>query len=69
MNFSGAALFAQLIFGAIGSAAFLYGRKQGRLKTALVAVVIITYPYFVSGTLLLYGIGVVLTCALFVIQD
>ncbi len=69
MNFTGAELLADLIFGLIGIAAFAYGRKQGQWKTALIAVLIMCYPYFVSGTLMLFGIGIVLTLALFVFYD
>ncbi len=66
---NGADLIADLLFGMIGLAAFGYGRKQGRIKTMLIAVAIMVYPYFVSGTLLLYGVGIVLTVMLFVFTD
>ena len=66
---NGADLIADLLFGMIGLAAFGYGRKQGRWKTMLIGVAIMAYPYFVSGTLLLYGVGIVLTVALFVFTD
>jgi hypothetical protein len=69
VNFTGAEILADLIFGVIGMAAFAYGRKQGQWKTSLLAVVLMCYPYFVSGTLLLYGIGVGLTIALFIFHD
>ena len=69
MNFSGAELLADLIFGLIGMAALAYARKQGQWKTALIAVSLMFYPYFVSGTLLLFGVGLVLTGALFVFYD
>jgi hypothetical protein len=69
VNFTGAELLADLIFGVIGMAAFAYGRKQAQWKTTLIAVSLMCYPYFISGTLLLYGIGVVLTLALFVFHD
>lgn len=62
-------LLADLIFGAIGMAAFIYGKKQGRLKTTLISVAIMAYPYFVSGTLLICGIGILLTAALFIFTD
>lgn len=62
-------LIADFLFGVIGMAAFVYGRKQGRLKTTLISVALMAYPYFVSGTWLLYGIGVALTAALFVFKD
>ena len=66
---NGADLIADLLFGMIGLAAFGYGRKQGRIKTMLIAVAIMVYPYFVSGTWLLYGVGIVLTVSLFVFTD
>ena len=66
---NGADLIADLLFGLIGMAAFAYGRKQGRLKTTLISVALMVYPYFISGTLLLYGIGVALTAALFIFKD
>jgi hypothetical protein len=69
VNFSGGELLADLIFGAIGMGAFVYGRKQGQWKTTLIAVALMCYPYFVSGTLLLYGIGIVLTISLFFFHD
>ena len=62
-------LIALLVFGAVGMAAFVYGKKQGRMKTMLVSVALMAYPYFVSGTLLLYGIGILLTVALFIFTD
>ena len=62
-------LSAELIFGAIGMAAFIYGKKQGRMKTILISIAIMAYPYFVSGTLFLYGLGILLTAALFVFTD
>ncbi len=69
MDLSPGALFAEVVFGAIGAGAFLYAKKQGRWKTAIVAVLLMGYPYFVSGAWLLYGVGVALTAALFVFRD
>ena len=62
-------LIAGFLFSVIGMAAFAYGKKQGRLKTTLISVVLMTYPYFVSGTVLLYGVGLLLTAALFMFRD
>ncbi|MFH1724931.1 MAG: hypothetical protein ABII00_09965 [Elusimicrobiota bacterium] len=59
-------LFAWLIFGLIGLAAFGYGKKQGRPKTMLIAVVLMGYPYLVSSPLALWLIGAGLTAALWV---
>jgi hypothetical protein len=69
MNLSGGALFAEVLFGAIGAGAFLYAKKQGLWKTAVISVLLMGYPYFVSATWLLYGVGAALTGALFVFRD
>jgi LPXTG-motif cell wall-anchored protein len=54
------------LFGLIGTAAFLYGRRQRRGAPTLVGVALMVYPYFVSSTLALVGLGTVLVAALFV---
>ncbi len=53
------------LFALIGFAAFVYGRRQRRAVPTLVGAALMTYPYFVSNTLLLVGIGALLIGALF----
>ena len=62
-------LIAKLLFSAIGFVALYYAKRQGLWKTALIGVLLMCYPYFVTGTLLLYGIGIALTACLFVFTD
>lgn len=62
-------IFAWLIFGLIGMAAFGYGKKQGRPKTILIALILMVYPYLVSNALALWLVGAGLTAALFVFRD
>ena len=69
MSFTAANLFAQILFGAIGLAAFVYGKKQSSFKTMLLAVAIMGFPYVVSETWMLYAIGGVLTSLLFLWKD
>ncbi|MEI6377427.1 MAG: hypothetical protein WCO97_09565 [bacterium] len=69
MSFTAANLFAQILFGAIGLGAFVYGKKQSSFKTMLLAVAIMGFPYVVSETWLLYTIGGVLTSLLFLWRD
>jgi hypothetical protein len=69
MSFTAANLFAQILFGAIGLAAFVYGKKQSSFKTMLLAVAIMGFPYVVSETWMLYAIGGVLTLLLFIWRD
>jgi hypothetical protein len=59
-------LFASLLFGAIGMGALVYARKISAFKPAILGVALMAYPYFVSDNLLLWGVGIALTIALFV---
>jgi hypothetical protein len=69
VTFTAANLFGQILFGAIGLAAFVYGKKQSSFKTMLLAVAIMGFPYVVSETWMLYAIGGVLTSLLFIWRD
>ena len=65
LNFSVYNVLAGFIFGIVGFVAFMYGRKQSLLKPMLVGAVLMAYPYFVTNTIALWSIGVVLTAFLF----
>ncbi len=62
-------LFAPLIFGVIGLAAFTYGKKTQQWKPMASGVGLMVYPYFVESTWLLYSIGTMLCVSLFVFRD
>ena len=62
---SPAVLFAGLLFGVIGIAAFTYGRKSGQWRPMAIGLLLIAFPYFVSQVWLLYAIGVALCGTLF----
>ncbi len=49
-----------LLFGSIGLGYFIYGKKQGAPVPLVCGVALMTFPYFVSNTLLLVGIGAAL---------
>ncbi|WP_329741185.1 hypothetical protein [Dyella sp. A6] len=55
-----ASLFWGLLFGCIGSGFFLYGRKQQSPVPLACGIALIAFPYFVSNTFALIGIGAVL---------
>ena len=63
------ALIGNLIFSAVGFVAFTYGKRQGEWRPAILGVLLMTYPYFVAGTLALYGIGALLTALVFIWRD
>jgi hypothetical protein len=49
-----------MLFGSIGFGFFLYGRKQRAIVPLVCGLVLMLFPYFVSGTGLLIAIGVAL---------
>ena len=68
-DFSTAKIFAWIIFGAIGSAVFLYGKKNKFLKPIIIGIALMVYPYFISGTLFLYLVGTAMIATLYFWRD
>ena len=66
---SPAVLLAGLIFGVIGAAAFMYGKKQARFSPMAIGIALMGYPYFIERTWLLYTVGVALCAGLYVFRD
>lgn len=64
-NFSAPKIFACTIFGAIGFAVFLYGKKNKIFRPIIIGIALMTYPYFISGTFFLYLVGIALIAALY----
>lgn len=64
-----AALVAWLLFGAVGFAAFAYGRKMVAWKPMVLGVLLMVYPYFIEATWALYAVGAALCLALFLFRD
>lgn len=58
-----------VITGLIGWVAFSYGRKQGRVSPMIIGVALMAYPYFITNTILMVVIGVVLTVSLYVFRE
>lgn len=49
-----------ILFSSIGLAFFIYGKKQGRMVPLISGLALMIYPYFVSNTYALVGIGTAL---------
>ena len=64
-----AGIFAWVLFGAIGCAAFVYGRKMLAWKPMVLGVALMVYPYFIAATWALYAVGAALCVALFLFRD
>ena len=55
---SPAYLFGAIVFGILGLAAVRYGRKNHLRITTWLGVALMVYPYAVSGTGMLYAVGI-----------
>lgn len=66
---SPANLIGSIIFGGIGLAAFIYGKKTSSLKSMMIGGALMVYPYVIPGTAALYAIGILLTACLFFFRD
>lgn len=62
-------LLAAIIFGAIGLAAFVYGKRRGLPKPMLIGVALMAYSYFVPETWLFYAVGVGLCTLLYLFRE
>jgi hypothetical protein len=62
-------LFGGLVFGVIGFAAFMYGKKQARFSPMAIGVAMMVYPYFVQRGWVLWTIGAGLCAGLWVLRD
>ncbi len=68
-DFTAASLVANLLFSSVGFVALAYGKKMHAWRTMFIGVALMAYTYFVDGALLLFGIGLALTAALFLFRD
>lgn len=49
-----------MLFGSIGLGYFRYGKQQSRLIPYVSGIGLMVFPYFVSGTLWIVAVGIVL---------
>jgi hypothetical protein len=49
-----------LLFGSFGLGFFVYGKKQREVVPLVCGLALMIFPYFISNTILLVGIGVML---------
>jgi hypothetical protein len=50
-----------VVFGSVGLAYFIYGKKQQRFVPLLCGIALMAFPYFISNTVLLVVVGLVLS--------
>ncbi len=68
-DFNAAKIIACIIFGAIGFAVLVYGKKNGFFRPLIIGIALMVYPYFVSGTFFIYLVGIILTAALYLWRE
>jgi len=64
MDLQAGPLIASLLVSSVGFVALWYGRKQRRIPHVVAGLALLVFPYFLSSTLLIVGIGALLTGAL-----
>ena len=53
-------MFWGLFFGSIGLGYFIYGKKRPHAVARYTGIALIIYPYFISNTVLLVVMGIIL---------
>jgi len=54
-------LFWGIMFGAIGSGYFIYGKKQQKMVPLAIGILLCVFPYFIANTYLMLFVGFILT--------
>lgn len=60
MKLNEAWLLWGLVFGSFGLGFFIYGKKQKAVVPLVCGIGLMVYPYFITNTYLLVGIGLAL---------
>jgi hypothetical protein len=63
MTLDANSILASLLVSGIGFVIFSYGRSQHRAPQMIAGVVLMAFPYFVTGVLAMFGVAAVV-CAL-----
>ena len=58
-------ILGAIVFGIIGFVAYRHGRKSEKPVTLWLGVALMVYPYAVTGTWLLYTVGIALCAAVY----
>lgn len=68
-GFSLPGLLGGILFGSTGFVAFVYGKKSSKFKTMIFGILLMVYPYFTRGTVILYLVGSALILSLYLFRD
>lgn len=57
------------LFNAIGFVAFVYGKRNTLWRTMIIGLILIVFPYFLTDTLMIFLIGIILSASLYVWRE
>jgi len=57
-------LFLSILFGLVGSALLLYGKKQQRIPQMIAGLLFIVFPYFTASTMSMSVVGAAVAAGL-----
>lgn len=60
MDLDANGMLASLLVSTVGLGFFVFGKKQQRAPQLVVGLALMVFPYFVSGPLLILGVGAAL---------
>ena len=64
MDIDANSLLVSLLVGLVGTALFVYGKRQGRVPAMIVGAAMVVYPYFIGNVVIVIAIAVALVMAL-----
>lgn len=67
--FDPSTILAWLIFGSIGMIYVAYGKWKDLGQPKVLGFALMFYPYFISGEIWLWGVGTILSLAIFFARD
>ena len=63
------ALMLSVLFGAVGTGYFIYGKKQQCLIPVIAGIGLCVFPYFIPNLLAMIVVGTLLTAAPWLLKD
>lgn len=69
MTITPSAIFSGIIFGIIGLYVFRDGRRKTNYFTVFIGVGLMVYPYFTTGPLADWGVGIILCIAAYYLRN
>jgi hypothetical protein len=62
-------LLFYMITGTIGTAYFIYGKKKSNFTAVMSGIALFVYPYFITNTYAVIGVGLALIALPFIFKE